>query len=710
MTKRIFVLLITLLLPLIIFGLEISGVVLTAEDKPLDNVFIIWGKKQTKSDNSGRFQLSGGSPTEPIKLHRTGYEPLQLKYSDFTPNQRIVLKRAPITIPGDVIRSNRGRFDIKTPERVEIVVDDTKSLYDLAELLKSVPEVKIVGTDLVGEKKTVAILGHHPRHTLVLLDGVPLNSSGQAYDISQIPVHSIESIEVIKGASPKGSGALGGIVSIKTKGSAEKFGLDLGQSFGSFETYKSYASIKQRNRYFSFNLYVDSNRAKNDFSYLDRKGVKKRREYNDKASQNLQLRLSAIINSKFNSTYRLEIQNFAHKLPGPLNYEALYRDARLEGGALKQSFLLTYLWEDGGLDLTLYQHRQYSDYDNTRAPYPFYHLKSEHRQAKRGGILNGTYGVGQLSLESSVEYQREDFSYKEIKSVESSIPSKYVENYAWTGEIEYLLPLKSIDSFQTLSFREDYSKKWKDNLSYGYDLHFKMYYPVELTLGAGIGSNFSYPSFYDLYWKGDFQTTGNPDLKGETALHKKVYGEINYYPLTFGIEYNQSSIDDLIYWYRSIIGWKPGNVAKANIENFSLKGGYRLNSLVELSATYLITDAENRSLKEDGSHSDLYGKKIVYTPEETLQAELNLTYSNYWLKLSHRYTGEQWTTLDQLIEPLKGYYLTDLEIGGAIPYKNQEYRLSVQLNNLFNHRYEIYHYTPQPGFNWLLNLQYNYKK
>ena len=64
------------------------------------------------------------------------------------------------------------------------------------------------------------IRGFRTRHVLLLLDGVPMNSSfDQQFDPSTIPVENIAKIKVTAGASSVlyGQGGLGGVINIITK-------------------------------------------------------------------------------------------------------------------------------------------------------------------------------------------------------------------------------------------------------------------------------------------------------------------------------------------------------------------------------------------------------------------------------------------------------------------------------------------------------------
>ena len=122
---------------------------------------------------------------------------------------------------GEVVVSSNSLDNIEAGETVhEITAQDIKrsGARTLDEALILLSDVDI----FVGNEATprVNIRGFRTRHVLLLLDGVPINSSfDQQFDPSMIPAENIASIKVTAGASSVlyGQGGLGGVVNIITK-------------------------------------------------------------------------------------------------------------------------------------------------------------------------------------------------------------------------------------------------------------------------------------------------------------------------------------------------------------------------------------------------------------------------------------------------------------------------------------------------------------
>ena len=94
---------------------------------------------------------------------------------------------------------------------------DSATVSDVASLLRQQVGISIRQNGTQGSVTGVSIRGGEVRHTLVLIDGVPLSSlsSGQAA-IEQIPLSMIDRIEVVRGnvSALYGSQATGGLVQI----------------------------------------------------------------------------------------------------------------------------------------------------------------------------------------------------------------------------------------------------------------------------------------------------------------------------------------------------------------------------------------------------------------------------------------------------------------------------------------------------------------
>ena len=97
---------------------------------------------------------------------------------------------------------------------------DRAQAVDLPSLIRNVTGIEIVQNGGAGTVSSAFIRGAESRHTLVLVDGVPINNLNfSAAALEHIPLVNVERIEVVRGnvSSLYGSNALGGVIQIFTR-------------------------------------------------------------------------------------------------------------------------------------------------------------------------------------------------------------------------------------------------------------------------------------------------------------------------------------------------------------------------------------------------------------------------------------------------------------------------------------------------------------
>lgn len=109
----------------------------------------------------------------------------------------------------------------------------------IEQALSGVPGLSFVASGGPGQTRSLLLRGSKAEHTLVLVDGIPVNdplSPSRAFDFGQIPVGDIERVEVIRGPQSVlyGSDAIGGVVQIFTKSSTQPRAHIEGGSYGTF--------------------------------------------------------------------------------------------------------------------------------------------------------------------------------------------------------------------------------------------------------------------------------------------------------------------------------------------------------------------------------------------------------------------------------------------------------------------------------------------
>lgn len=141
-----------------------------------------------------------------------------------------------------------------TPEDIKNAAGRT-----VADLLNLLPGINIDGAfGTPGTNLDYNIRGGRNRHTLILIDGLPINdpsSIANDYDLRLLNAQAVEYIEVLKGGASTlyGTGASSGVINIKLKEpTSEVPEVTLSQSIGSFSTSNTNADLQGRSGKFKF--------------------------------------------------------------------------------------------------------------------------------------------------------------------------------------------------------------------------------------------------------------------------------------------------------------------------------------------------------------------------------------------------------------------------------------------------------------------------
>lgn len=100
-----------------------------------------------------------------------------------------------------------------------------------------------------------------------------------------------------------------------------------------------------------------------------------------------------------------------------------------------------------------------------------------------------------------------------------------------------------------------------------------------------------------------------------------------------------------------------------------------------------------------------YGHQIAYIPRHAGTLALQLHQRAWWVSATCIYTGarhDQQTNVAENFVP--AWYTTDIAIG----YTPQRWRITAEVNNLFNQRYDIVKGYPLPGTNARMTVQYSF--
>ncbi|RAU84514.1 TonB-dependent receptor [Pontibacter arcticus] len=226
----------------------VSGKVSAASGGPLTGVTVVLKEAGlgASTDANGRFTLAAVAP---------GAYTLSFSYIGFETQEKAIQVKASEQLTVAITLQEKA-FEINSAEVVgksattqvnqqayAVTAISTKALQnstsDAKEVLNRVAGVRVLEEGGLGSNASFSLNGFSGDQVKFFLNGLPMNNFSSSLRLSDIPVNTIERIEVYKGVVPVwlGTDALGGAVNIITSKKANY--LDASYSVGSFNTHRT---------------------------------------------------------------------------------------------------------------------------------------------------------------------------------------------------------------------------------------------------------------------------------------------------------------------------------------------------------------------------------------------------------------------------------------------------------------------------------------
>ena len=696
-----------------LLGFFISGRVINEKEEPLSNVLITSDTKTVFSDEKGNFQTE--QETGEIKFHKMGFEDVVYKFNSEIP-KLIVMSVFPIKIEGTKTTGEKVEPASLAVSEKDVIVFEQNDFSEVKQLLDKTAAVHIKGNVLPGENSSISILGNLSKHTLIMLDGIPLNADGREFDITSIPSEIVSKIEIVKSASGvnAGSGNIGGVINIVThaeswkKNKSQEFSIS--QTSGSFGLNSTTFTGSFTKPYNNLSASLSYLHAKNNFEYkynLTNAPEIRKRENNTKSFMNFNLSGNNVFE---HGTGKMDIiyRNFHKGLPGPINELSKNDAAFIKGSNGKIIVSFNRKTDDYSIKNKIYQFADKSVYDNTGSSTAPAEFKDETKYFKTGFMIDVDREFNdfiEAGLGSEFTRQHYENRYNE------SVILADTNNYAFFTDVNLTGVEFPFTMQQNIGARLDVRDSDEETSAYrsGF-VNASMEYENAITtkFGGGVSSAFSLPSFYDLFWKGDSQAVGNPDLEAETAINKNMFLKIHNEFAELKTSYNMQSINNLIYWYKSASYWTAGNIADAEINNFEMNFKIKPNGFwLSGEASYLITDATDKTKLDSGEPTNTYNRPLTYVPNHKISIVETIEFLNTKVSVSYIITGKQYTSRfnDNMI--IDEYGLVNADVSYLYKYKKVSINFYANFNNIFDEEYEQYLLVPRPGFNWQAGFKVN---
>ncbi len=568
------------------------------------------------------------------------------------------------------------------PAFVSVIKVDNQ---DKEALLESSPGVFVNSYGAFGDALSLSVRGSSSDQVLLLIDGMRIGS-GSSSGISFLSLEGIDRIEIFRGGASTlyGADAVGGVVNIITKRRGGNY-LDSTLSYGSFNTFSASALVGAGSGDSDISIGAEHRESEGDFEYKYR-GENLIRENNGFVNDAIQFKTTQRFSKlRFNLQTRFEIQRKevpgSYFTPTPQGFERDSRSMilmglRYDAHSTALSFNSSFIYHNLFYYDEIFVKRSFPSISENFTTQNY--IKIDRRM--KGHLLS-------ISPEIRTEFIRSSSAGRHSRS----IYSLFLQDEASFFEKRWiLLPSLRVEGSSDLE---------PHSVESAYRLGLRIKIVDELYVKANAGTSFRMPTFLDLYWPEDQFARGNPELRIERGMDMDAGFGFDLGQLRGEVAYFNNSLQDLIQWAPDEGGkWRPSNIGKAKLTGIEFQMGGEIKKYLsaELSYTNL------RAL--DLTEGKYYQKRLIYRPENVLSLRLKGGFYEFMVFVEAISNSWKYTDRENNKENRLPGYLR-INAGFSTP-SFAGFSMEFLGNNLTDKRYEEVPGYPQPGRNFLLELNY----
>ncbi|MBU6459373.1 MAG: TonB-dependent receptor [Proteobacteria bacterium] len=587
----------------------------------------------------------------------------------------------------DIIVTATRTPELKTHAIQDVTIISSRQLRrsgqeTLGEVLQMAPGVELAQTGGAGQAASIFLRGTNSDQTLILLNGVPINTGSLGIaSLNAIPISEIDHIEIMQGpaSSLYGANAIGGVIQIFTKKGQDNPHPYLSAGIGTLNTSRVNLGYAGQKGKLDFNISaghdastsISQTNPSNTFSYNPDNDPYRNTYFSGQVGYHLapgqEVGLVLLKNRAmvFNDEGEYGTASLQDHTTTTIGNYTVYSKNRINSSWLSQVH---------------FSHAIDDEYTQTANPF------------SNNGSVNNTQDL--VSWQNDFDTSLGTFTlgaenqWQSVGGTSTTFTVNNRTNHSFFGVYHKTFGKQNI----LFSARHDDNSQFgsKNTGLIGYSYHFT----PNFRLSSTIGTAFRAPTFDDLYAIYPFYIA-NPNLKPEQSLNKEVSLHYSFNNQRISLTYFNNRIRDLITGYTdSNFNYVMTNVGSARIKGIEI--GYK-GKIQDFRITSSLTFQQ--PLNEDTQ--TLLGRRA----RQFGFIRVSKSYHQWNYGIEDLFSGKRFDSSNSntSANQLGGYNIANL----TVTYQYSR-RLSwyTRWNNIFNKPYELALGYNTPGSNVFTGFNY----
>lgn len=595
--------------------------------------------------------------------------------------------------------------------------------YSAAEALKTFSGLTIKDYGGIGGLKTVMVRSMGANHTTVALDGIPQSdaATGQI-DLGKIPLSNLNSISLYVGQpvdllQPARNFASSAVVNIQSNNSGQilqKTSAEAAIRSGSFGLINPYLGIiTPLTATTSAGLNVNYTRAHGEYPFTDPSfGATSQRRNSDIESFSGKLTLRHQLKQQSEISFNANYHRSERGLPGAV---ILYNPHSAQR-----------LWDDDFTASLRYEKKSAEDLQMLSiAKFTRSWLRYQEKDyASQQGELNNTYLQHEYYVSQALVYPFHNHFHISLASdLFFNTLDANLHNFANPSRQSWLTNLGAQFKKNRIDLQAGLlASLINDEVMLGNAAGFYSAFSPAFSLAYRITSQdpllrmrlmykkiFRMPTFNDLY----YSRVGNPALKPENTrqLNFGLLGSYSRSHTLFvsgSIDVFHNAVTDKIVATptQNLFVWSMQNIGEVDILGLEWQLQTHLKLSQKASAELFANYTFQRAIDLTNTESPWYKHQIPYIPRESFSTGAHTTYAALSVGFSSLFTGHRYMLAENIYENmLHSWWHHDAYAAWQFSPGKIKLNLKLEVNNVFDRRYEVIKSFPMPGRGYYIKLE-----